>query len=118
MKRVYVEDWEQFRRLVDYKNQKVLHYKINTIDRKVTIEFIDNDVVYTYISKPDSFPYPCGIIEEPPDEIFKLTKAEPITNQIFGREITYLVGAQKIRGFNMWCIYSDFGKTIKEEVKQ
>lgn len=118
MKKVYVEEWEQFKRLLDFKNQKVLHYEIDTVERKVIVEFIDGDLVYVYRSKPDNFPYPCGIIEEPPDEIFKLTRAEPVTNLIFGREVTYLVGAQKIRGFNMWCIYSDFGKTVREEMNK
>jgi hypothetical protein len=118
MKKVYIEDWSQFKKLIDFKNQKVLHYQIDSVERKVYLEFIDNDIVYIYRSREDNFPYPCGIIEEPPDEIFKLTKAEPVSNEIFGREITYLVGAQKIRGFNMWCIYSDFSKTIKEEMNK
>jgi hypothetical protein len=39
-----------------------------------------------------------------------------VTNEIIGKRITYLVGAQKIRGFNMWCVYSDFGRTVKEEL--
>jgi len=44
MKKVYIEDWSQFKKLIDFKNQKVLHYQIDSVERKVYLEFIDNNI--------------------------------------------------------------------------
>ncbi len=118
MKYVFIKDWEQFKRVLDDKKEKVVYYVIDKYKRRVKLKFLVNDVVYVYSSKPDDFPFECGILEEPPEEIVKFTKAEPVKNEIFGKEITYLVGAQKIRGFNLWCVYSDFSRTVKEELSK
>jgi len=118
MKYVYTSDWENFKKALDLKKERIVFYSIDKNKRIVQVKFIADGIVYVYSSKPDDFPFECGIIEEVPEEITKLTKAEVIRNNIFGKEITYLIGAQKIRGFNMWCIYSDFSRTIKEELNK
>ncbi len=118
MKQVYVKDWEQFKRILDSKKEKIVYYTIDKYKRIVTVKYPADGLVFVYSSKPDNFPFECGILEEFPEEIAKFTKAEPVKNEIFGKEITYLVGAQKIRGFNLWCVYSDFSRTIKEEINR
>jgi hypothetical protein len=114
MRYVIIEDWNQFKNLINNSKSKVIHYKIDNENRKLFLQIFINGIVYIYRSKPDSIPYQCGIFDEVDEEVKKLTKPVAISNEIIGKKITYLVGAQKIRGFNMWCIYSDFGKTIKE----
>ncbi|HLI45715.1 MAG TPA: hypothetical protein VKU94_00805 [Geobacterales bacterium] len=116
MKYISTYDWEQFKKALDLRGIKVVFYKIDKNRRIVEVKFIDGDVIYAYKNKPDEFPYECGILEDAPEEITKLTKAEVYRNMIFGKEIAYLIGAQKIRGFNLWCIYSDFSRTVKEEL--
>jgi hypothetical protein len=116
MKYIIIEDWNQFRNLLTSNKSKVIHYKIDNENRKLILQIFLNSIVYIYRSKPDSIPYRCGIFEEIDEEVKKLTKPIAVTNEIIGKRITYLVGAQKIRGFNMWCVYSDFGRTVKEEL--
>jgi len=118
MKYVLTQDWEQFKKALESLKIRIVFYNIDKNKRIVEVKFTDGNIVYVYRNNPDDFPYECGILEDVPDEITKLTKAEVYRNQIFGREITYLIGAQKIRGFNLWCIYSDFSRTIKEELQK
>jgi len=115
---IYVKDWEQFRKIIDNKGDKIIFYNINKYERQVKLEYFYNDVLYVYESPLDTFLYPCGIVEELPPDLTKSTHEITIENEIFGRRIVYRIGIQKIRGYNMFCIFSDFPKIVKEEMNK
>jgi hypothetical protein len=116
---VNISHWDQFEALLKSKGVKEIYYTFDQKTRQIRLKFTDGNVIYEHVTPRDRFPFDCDIYIEPEEEITKLTKPEEVYNVILGKEIVYLVGSQKIRGFNMWVIYSNFvivGRDLLENV--
>ncbi len=111
---VNVQNWNHFEALLKSKNVKEIYYTFNQKTRQIHLKFTDGNVIYEHVTPRDRFPFDCDIYIEPEEEITKLTKPEEVYNVVLGREIVYLIGSQKIRGFNMWVIYSNFVMVARE----
>jgi len=111
---VLIEKWDEFMKVVEAKGIKILYYTILEDTRQVAIRCTDGHIIYEHITPPDEFPYYSGIYINPVDEIKRLTRPIQVENEILGGKILYLVGSQKIRGFDMWCVYSNFSSEVRE----
>ena len=111
---VMIEKWDEFIRVVESKNIKILYYTVLEDTRQVAIRCTDGNVIYEHVTPHDEFPYYSGIYINPDEEIKRLTRPIQIENEILGGRVLYLVGSQKIRGFNMWCVYSNFSSEVRD----
>ncbi len=111
---IQVRNWEDFKRLLESKGVKEIYYTILDDTRQIVLKFTDGIAIYEHITPRDYFEYDCGLYVDPEEEVRRMTKPEEVENEILGGVIRYLVGSQKIRGFNMWFIYSNFGIEARE----
>lgn len=115
---VRVNSWDDFENLLKAKGVKEVYYKINGTTRQISLKFTDGTTIYEHVTPRDAFEYECQLYIDPPLEIRKLTKPIEIENEIMGDSLIYLVGSQKVRGFNMWFIYSNFIVEAEEFIKK
>lgn len=111
---VNVQNWDQFEALLKSKGVKEIYYTFDQKTRQIHLKFTDGAVIYEHVTPRDRFPFDCDIYIGPEEEITRLTKPEQVYNVILGKEINYLVGSQKIRGLNMWVVYSNFVMIARE----
>lgn len=107
-----INSWDECQKILEQLKPEAIWYVIDVYSRVVTIRFTDGLVLYEFSSLADNYP-PCDIYDYRPEVFSGDECLVEVEGELLGEKIKYLVGCQKLRGLDLWCVYSNYEEIVR-----